>query len=103
MISEETLQELVTRLSDAMKPQKIVLFGSASRGNWEQARDLDLLVIQETELPMHERIMEALRAIEPLPCPVDVLVYTPEEWERWRTIPGTIHRIADRTGRIIYG
>ncbi|WP_139556847.1 nucleotidyltransferase domain-containing protein [Methylotetracoccus oryzae] len=56
-------------------------FGSYARGDWGVGSDLDLIVIVEqtprifAERPLDWDTLE-------LPVPVDLLVYTREEWER---------------------
>ena len=42
---EQKLQELVQRIVEAARPIKIILFGSAARGEMEANSDLDVLVI----------------------------------------------------------
>ena len=46
VLSEETLQEIVRRVVEVAKPEKIILFGSAARGEVGPDRDLDLMVIE---------------------------------------------------------
>lgn len=56
-------------------------FGSFARGNWGVGSDLDVLVIvDDANRPFFERPSQF--DTSPLPVPVDLLVYTREEWER---------------------
>jgi hypothetical protein len=43
------------------------------------------------------------RALAELDYAFDVLVSTPEEFERDRRIPGTVSRYADKEGKVLYG
>lgn len=58
---------------------RIGFFGSYARGDWGVGSDLDLVIVVKSSKQPFER-----RAIEwdatGLPVPVDVLVYTEEEW-----------------------
>jgi predicted nucleotidyltransferase len=80
-------------------PERIILFGSLARG--EPAADIDVVLIKDTT----ERFLDRLKAVYErwnLPVAVDILVYTPTEWERMiEEERGFILRIL-REGREIY-
>ncbi|MFZ5809914.1 MAG: nucleotidyltransferase domain-containing protein [Chloroflexota bacterium] len=60
---------------------KVGFFGSYARGDWGVGSDLDVIIIvAETDLPFERRAIEW--DLTELPVPVDLLVYTPSEWER---------------------
>lgn len=103
MISEETLRQAVATLVAAANPQRIVLFGSHARGDAGPHSDLDLLVV-EKEVPHRAREMVRLsRALRPLRVPVDVLVVTEEELERYGKEPGSVYWWALKEGRVLHG
>jgi predicted nucleotidyltransferase len=89
-ISNDELQEIVARLKRALKPRRIWAFGSYARGDWSTGSDIDLMIEMETDLPPAQRRLEARRALGVTSCPVDVLVYTPEEVESRRNSLGSI-------------
>jgi len=60
--------------------EKILLFGSAARGEQDEASDVDLIIIKRTS----ERFLDRLLAVPALPGRADVFVYTPEEFEQMR-------------------
>lgn len=67
----------------ASEPEVLAVgyFGSYARGDYGVGSDLDLVVIlQRSELPRERRSLGWKS--ETLPVPVDVLVYTREEWRR---------------------
>ena len=60
-------------------PIKVILFGSAARGDMDEHSDLDFVVIKATNQPLLDRLKEvALRC--KAPGAIDFFVYTPEEW-----------------------
>jgi predicted nucleotidyltransferase len=90
------------RLADAaadLGAQKVVLFGSVARDAPGLTSDLDLLIVLETELPFVERVVAVYRALQPR-CPVDLLVYTPEEMMRMVDRPFIRHALED--GKVLY-
>ena len=56
--------------------EKILLFGSAARGEQDEASDVDLIIIKKTS----QRFLERLLSVPLLPVPADVFMYTPEEF-----------------------
>jgi uncharacterized protein len=80
-------------------PDRVLVFGSHARG--EPASDIDVVVIKETS----ERFLDRLKVLYErweLPVAVDILVYTPAEWNQMIAEErGFILRIL-REGREIY-
>ena len=76
---EGSLVKVLTSLSD--KVERISLFGSYARGVSDLFTDLDILIIMNTDKPFIERIKEVYSALS-LPVDIDLLCYTPEEFER---------------------
>lgn len=71
----------------AVRPQRVILFGSYAHGRPSRDSDLDLCVILETQENFFRRCVRAQASIPRGPYPVDVLAYTPEEMERNRDLP----------------
>ena len=44
----EKVVQYATLVSEKMKPQKIVLYGSYAKGNWKEESDIDIAVIVDT-------------------------------------------------------
>ncbi len=77
-------QEHIEKIKDFLKRKKIkeaYIFGSMARGDAGQRSDLDLIVVMETDKPFFQRYEEFKELILNLPLPVDLLIYTPEEWQ----------------------
>jgi predicted nucleotidyltransferase len=77
----DMLKEVVERIVNDYGPvEKILLFGSAARGEQDEASDLDLIIIKRTS----ERFLRRLLSVPALPVAADVFVYTPEEFATMR-------------------
>jgi predicted nucleotidyltransferase len=98
---ERVVQEIVRRIVAAVAPEKIILFGSAARGEMGPDSDVDLLVVKACDSPreMERRIYRELIGIG---VPKDVLVVTPGHLEKHKDTIGYIYRPALREGRVIY-
>jgi predicted nucleotidyltransferase len=105
MVIEETLRLATDRLVEQFRPQRVILFGSQARGMADARSDVDLLVIcpvppgQGSRRALMVAMDRALRGVE---VATDVIILTPEEFERDRLIPGTVARPAWREGRVLY-
>lgn len=62
---------------------RIGYIGSYARGDWGVGSDLDVLVfLEDAELPFMERALAF--DLGEFPVPVDIQVYTEDEWRRLR-------------------
>jgi predicted nucleotidyltransferase len=105
MVTEEILRRAMDRLLAQSRPQRVILFGSQARGTADARRDVDLLVICAVPPGPGSRreLMVAMdRALRGVELATDVIILTPEEFERDRHIPGTVARPAWREGRVLY-
>ena len=99
---QDILDEVIRRVFKVVHPRRVVLFGSAARGEMELDSDLDLLVIVRG--PVHRRSLaqEIYRNLHGIPLPVDVVVATEQDVEQYGDKVGTILRPALREGEVIY-
>ena len=83
------------------RPHKVILFGSAARGEADAQSDLDLIVIKDTRESFVERL-EAMAKLCPPGVHADILVYTPEEIRAMveEENPFIIHALRD--GKLLY-
>ena len=102
MLSQTTVHEAVDRLVLRFAPERIILFGSQARGTADEHSDVDLLVICRIDGSRRKLMVEMDRALSGLGFARDVIVITPEEFERDRQIPGTVARPASREGKVLY-
>jgi predicted nucleotidyltransferase len=102
MISQKILDEVTRRLVDGFHPERIILFGSQARGTADDRSDADFLVITALTASRRVLMLEMDRALRGVGLARDIVVLTPEEFERDREIPGTIARPAAKEGKVLY-
>lgn len=102
MVTMAQIEELVRRIGRQFHPERIVLFGSYASGQTTDDSDVDLLVVAETTLPPHERYGAVRRLVADFPASFDIIVKTPEEYARWRSVVNHIVYFADKYGRVLY-
>ena len=79
---QEEIDSITVQIIEKYKPDKIILFGSAARGQSDADSDADFLIIKkDTPLYGADIIRELSRMIE-RNIAVDLLVYRPEEFEK---------------------
>ncbi len=102
-ITEEIIQEIKNRIVKGVHPEKIILFGSYAYGNPTKDSDLDLLVILPTEEPMHRRVTRIRKLLRDINIPKDIIVYTPQEVEKWKNASAAFVTSIIKKGKVIYG
>jgi len=96
---ENALARIRQRLAEIPGVQKAVLFGSSARGRRDLFTDLDLLVVMQSDLDFIQRSAELRRRLE-AGVDMDLLVYTPDEFERMAQHGFLAHAL--ETGQVIY-
>jgi len=95
------LDAIVDRIVKAVAPDKIILFGSRSRGREGSHVDYDLLVVKRGVDNRRALAHQIYRVLADIPAAVDILVETPERLEGYRIRRGFVYSEAS-DGRVIY-
>ena len=98
----DALAEIVRRIVRVAAPERIVLFGSAARGEAGPNSDVDLLVIKRGSYHRGQLTDAIYRSLIGVDRAVDVVVVTPDDVERYRDSPGLVIAPALREGRVVY-
>lgn len=123
-LPEETLDEIVERLREALDPVAVILYGSHAYGSPGEGSDVDLLVVVDAEpagtgegqgpgtegdegevgskASSHELAVAAYEALEGTGVPVEVKVDTVDEFEQLKTWVSSVEREAAERGRVLY-
>jgi predicted nucleotidyltransferase len=98
---QAAVQDAVQRVIEAVHPDKVILFGSAARGDAATTHDIDLLVIKKGA---HRRRMAATlyQRMIGVGWPVDIVVVTPEDVARYGHSPALVIEPALREGKVLY-
>jgi len=99
---EKLLEAITARIVQAIQPQKVILFGSWARGERGPHSDIDLLIVQNSSLPRPQRYARVRRLFWGMGLPMDILVYTPEEFARYQSVPGSFTHTVAREGKVLY-
>ena len=101
LLDQETLDDIIKRIVEVAEPEKIVVFGSAARGEMDRHSDVDILVIRDcaSRRDLSARIRRKLYRVR---AAVDVVVVTPDDVERYKDSHALVIKPALREGKVVY-
>ncbi len=102
MIETTKIDEIVNRIATKFNPEKIILFGSYAANNPNEDSDLDLLIIQESDLPRHKRGFEIRKSLIGAKTPMDIIIYTPNEFINEKDIDFSFINNALQNSKTLY-
>ncbi|MCH7939308.1 MAG: nucleotidyltransferase domain-containing protein [Candidatus Marinimicrobia bacterium] len=100
---KKKLAEIIRRIVEVAKPDKIIMFGSAAKGAMGPNSDVDLLVIKSGDIHRRRLTQKIYMNLFGVGQAVDVVVVTPEDVERYRDSFALVIYPALREGKVVYG
>ena len=101
-ISDELINDIVKRIIAIANPDRILLFGSASKGEMNKDSDIDLLVLESSPKDTRKERVRLRSTLVGLGYPFDIFVMQTEKFEATKTIIGGLAYPAHKNGRVIY-
>jgi len=100
---EKEIRNITSQILEKYKPEKVILFGSAAKGEMSADSDADFLIIKK-DTPHYgaDRIKELSRLIN-RNIPVDFLVYRPNEFEKRVSMGDPFLKLIIEEGKVLYG
>ena len=97
-------QNIVNKIVDYCKPEKIILFGSFARGEEKSNSDIDLLIIKNSDKKRPFRIKEVFEALRGMDrdFPLDPIVYTPGEISKSLALGDYFIKEVLEEGKVMY-
>ncbi len=99
----QEIDSIVSQIINKYHPIKIILFGSAAKGDLRKANDLDFLIIKD-DVPQFgiDRMRELDEIIE-RDMAADMLVYRPVEFDERVALGDPFIKSILKEGRVLYG
>ena len=101
MLEQAILDDIIRRIVDVAQPEKIILFGSAARGDMGSNSDVDLLVVKEGADAL-ELMGDIYMNLDGVGAAVDAIVVTPDDVERYKDTHALVIKPALREGKVVY-
>ena len=99
-LDRATLDDIIRRVVEIAEPERIILFGSAARGEMNRHSDVDLLIVKEGgDAELRARIYERLYGV---PVAVDAILVSPADLERYKNSHALVIKPALLEGRVVY-
>jgi len=99
---DQEIEKLVQRIVDAVHPLRIILFGSAARGELTPDSDVDVLVVMPDGTHRRKTAQYLYGVISGVKVPYDIVVATPSDLEKHRDNIGLIYRTILEEGEEVY-
>lgn len=101
-IDNSQIERISREIVREINPEKVILFGSYARGMQTSDSDIDLIIVNKTDLPKHKRSLAIRRLFYRKLIPMDIKVYTPEEFESERVNKFSFLNSALKESRVLY-
>ena len=102
MIDSTKINDIINKIALNFNPDKIILFGSYANGTPDNSSDLDLLIVKDSDLPRHKRSNEIYKSLIGLMIPIDILVYTNNEFDIEKEQKYSFLNSAIKTSKVVY-
>lgn len=99
---KDKITDITNKIVGKFDPEKIILFGSYARGTRTAESDVDLLIVLPVSGSKRDKTIEIRVAVSDIHLSKDIFVETPEDFERYKNIIGTIAYPAFKEGKVIY-
>lgn len=99
---DELISDATRPLIEASNPERIILFGSYSRGDFTKDSDLDLLVIVPRVVDRIQEMARLRLVLRNIPMAIDVVVYSCDEVEEREHLRGTMLYHALHQRRVLH-
>jgi len=96
-------ERVIQMAKDKIGPDLMIVFGSVAKGTADENSDLDLILVKESDEDGFIRSVKARFALDDARIPVDITVYTPEEFRERLTSRYSLAYEAVSTGRVVHG
>lgn len=96
------LNEMLERIKAVIRPKRVILFGSAARGDMKKDSDIDLLIIAPTGTHRRKTAQKIYRNMIGVGFAADIVVVTEEDIEQYRDHPGMVIHQALEEGEVLY-
>ena len=102
-IDQKLIEEIIGRILTVTQSERIILFGSAARGEMPRDCDIDLIVLKKAALGnLRKKSVRLCQALLGLDRAFENIVMATERFEESKGVIGGIAYPADKYGKVSY-
>ena len=102
MEATQTIEELTRQIVELAHPVKVLLFGSAARGEATADSDIDLLVVMPDGTHRRHTAQRLYRDISNIGTAFDLVVATASDLDKHGNTAGLIYQSVLKEGKLLY-
>jgi len=97
----EEYEKIKNQIIDICSPYEIILFGSLAKKMIKSSSDIDICIIVDVEdkRKLTQKLFSEINA----DIPFDIVIYTIEEWHKWREEKTSFLYKIYKEGEVVYG
>jgi len=102
-LPDEVFDRIIARLVEALRPDRIYLFGSHAYGTPHRHSDVDFLVVVPDDAgDRWELAGRGWIALRGLAVPVEIVVFHRHEMDKWTPVKGSLPHAVAQKGKLVY-
>lgn len=101
-VEMSVVENLIRQIVEAVHPLRIVLFGSAARGDMRPDSDIDLLIVMPEGTDSDKVSKQLYCQVSEDKVAFDMVVATPEVLEKYKDNCALVYKWALKEGREVY-
>ena len=101
-MNDSVLSRIIRIIVDIADPDSIILFGSRATETAHDGSDYDLCILKTGVTERRKLSMQLYQKLWEVEAPVDILIETPDSFNRNKTHPHLIYREIAQTGKVLY-
>lgn len=99
---EDALKETIKRILEVVQARRVILFGSANRGEMHTNSDIDLLVVAPSGTHRRKTAQMIYMNLIGVGFASDIVVVTEDDIDKFKDNPGMIIHHALEEGKVLY-
>lgn len=100
---EKLIEQIVRRILNVTRPERIILFGSAATGSMTPDSDIDLLILENSPpTNTREERVRLRKALRGMRFSFDVFVMASDRFDESKDVIGGLAYTAGKYGEVIY-
>ena len=101
-VDDTLIEEIIRRILSVTRPDRIILFGSATTGEMTRDSDIDLLIVEPDPGDRQGEYVRIRKALRGMGYPFDLILISTQWFEESKNVIGGIAYPANKYGKVIY-